>query len=201
MSIETECLDCPGKCFCNKKLEKMEQQKKGFISCALDLPNFDKSVEFDGCEASHEQKDWPCRHAIDGKDEEHLNGWAYSGKVPAWIKLTLKHKETAYISKVRIRTSYKFKSHHLKTFRIRLNEAGVGWIVPKNMKVTVKEGNTVDVYDGYITSLQEIVNFKIEFDPIDAWQVLIDVFSSWNGNTNVIINEITLYKAGNGKHK
>ena len=180
----------PGTCLCFKNYYNPVKSGTN-VRCALDSPKEDTWVNIKECKAGHSQSLYKCHEAMDGTHDKGSNGWRTHKNTH--LKLTL--AETTYISKVYIQTGHKLSpGNRLRSFRLRAHVGGKGWTVPTNMRVFSwgpEEVGTVDSEGNiWMTTIKQ--RFWIEFDPIDAIEVVLNVFPK----KMISVNEIVLTKAG-----
>ena len=157
----------------------------------MDFPKQSVEVDIASCVASHNKNNRGCRKAIDGIKTQKNNGWAYEPK-NANLKLFL--KSITYISRVEIKTCLAKINCRIKKFLLRIYIDGK-WKIPTNIKILPEEPLTEPVAtvdaDGNIKMIKIMNDISITFDPIDAAEVLLNVYETEGKNGNV--NEIILF--------
>ena len=142
-----------------------------------------------GCSASFEQNEFSCEDAIKGEG----NGWAYIGKVPAWISVEVSE---AVVGKVEIISSDRWLDHNPTSFKLELLQAEE-WIQPEYIKVQSPPNGTFDQSTGFISVPPGTFTVVLEFSPMESvTEVRLHVFETDAGHNNAVIQHVKIFAVG-----
>ena len=119
------------------------------------------------------------------------NGWAYTGKVPAWAIFELTEERT--MNTLVIQNGQRRSNHRLIVFRVTL-KVDEQWINLTDLKV--KEDPTAQIGgDGTVTLASGIWNLTLKFYAVSNVQsIRLDVTETDDKNNNAVVNEIIGYR-------
>ena len=143
-------------------------------------------ITFTGCTASHEQGGYVCTEAFDG-EISYTNGWAYNGRLPAWIELT-----SGSPSSVSAMTIYSggLWTHHVNDFDIEV-QVGLSFQPVSGLAFSNSVAGGTIVGNRVTCSGQDEVN--LTFNAVDSVTAIkINVYGS-DTPGNAILSELFLY--------
>ena len=141
---------------------------------------------FSNCSASFEQPQFPCKDAM----QEGGKGWAYLGRLPAFITLQLENS-TAEISQIELISNSIHANHWPTRFMIDFFKNG-RWTRPTWLNIIEPSDAYYEQSTGEI-EVVDVPNKKtvIKFDPITGVSLLrLNIFASAAHNGNAVIEQI-----------
>ena len=145
-----------------------------------------QKLKVTSCTAHHQQKNWPCKNTL-----ILAGGWAFSGKLPAWIHSTLE-KPGHQVSRVVITSGQERKDHHPTVVQLELKSTS-GWIDPTWVRVVKPSTGVFQQSTGRISVPKGTKIIDIEFDPVDdILGVKLHIFATDTHN-NAVVELIEVY--------
>ena len=143
-----------------------------------------QKLKLTSCTANHQQKNYPCKNTL-----KLAGGWAFDGKLPAWIHNVLE-KTGHQVSRVVVTSGR--KSHHPTVVQLELKGTS-GWIDPTWVRIVKPSTGVFQQSTGRISVPRGTKIIDIEFDPVDdILGVKLHIFATDTKN-NAVVELIEVY--------
>ena len=144
-----------------------------------------QKLKLTSCTAHHQQKNYPCKNTL-----KLAGGWAFDGKLPAWINSTLE-KAGHQVTKVVVTSGW--NTHHPTVVQLELKGTS-GWIDPTWVRIVKPSTGVFQQSTGRISVPKGTGKIDIHFDPVDnILGFKVHIFATDDPKKNAIVELIEVY--------